>query len=92
MENNTEYLTFRCKNGGAHTYKGVPADGNIVAFLGERSITIRCPDSSCKHWTTIEFSFPGVNIDLRALGVVQTTSKPGGLKLKTKKPIVVLEA
>lgn len=88
---NSESLTFRCKNGKAHTYKGVPADGNIIAFLGENSITIRCPDSACKHWTTLEFSFPGVNLDLREIGVVQSTTAPGVLKFKSKKPMVVVE-
>ena len=90
VDNSKDYLTFRCKNGAAHTYRGVPADGNIVAFLGEKSITIRCPDSACKHWTTLEMSFPGVNIDFRKAGIVQSVSAPGALKFKVSKPVVVL--
>jgi hypothetical protein len=83
------YLVFRCKNGKSHIYKGKAANGNIVAFVGENSIIVRCPDYGCKHWNAIEFSFPGFNIDLRKVGIVQTVVDRG-INLETKSPLLVI--
>lgn len=69
---------------------GQPAEGNIVAFLGSKSILVRCPDSKCRNWIKLEFNFNGMQVDLQKAGVTQTALKPGSIALHAKAAAVVL--
>jgi hypothetical protein len=84
------YLTFRCQNRKAHERHGEHREGNVVAFLGKKSILFRCPDSSCRSWVQLEFNFNGLDIDLQKAGFTQTVVLPGSIDLKTKKAAVVI--
>lgn len=87
------YLTFRCQNRTTHLHKGKPREGNIVAFLGKKSIIVRCPDSSCRHWSSLEFNFPGLEeFDFKKAGIVQRSIDPGSMELETSKAAVVIES
>lgn len=85
------HLTFRCKNEIAHLRNGVPMDGNVVMFLGKDTITVRCTNAGCRHWTTLQLTLPGIDLDLRRAGVSQTTIAPGVIKFNTEKPQVILD-
>jgi hypothetical protein len=85
------HLAFRCKNEPAHLRNGQSMDGNIVLFLGKDTITVRCTNSGCRHWTTLQLSLPGIDLDLRKAGVSQTTQAPGSIKLNVEKPSVILD-
>lgn len=84
------YLTVRCQNRKAHIHQGQPKEGNVVAFLGEKAILCRCPDSGCRSWVRLDFNFNGLNIDFRKAGVSQTSVLPGSINLDSKKAAVVL--
>lgn len=89
---NDTFLTFRCQNRKAHVYHGNPKEGNIVAFLGKSSIVIRCPDSKCRGWTSLEFKFPGIDIDLRKAGIVQSSIAAETMKLNSLKAAVIVDS
>ena len=84
-------LTFRCKNGEAHKRNGKAVDGHVVGFVGKNFITMRCTDAYCRHWTTLKFDLPGINLDLRKAGITQVTAKPNQMRLITEKPTVIIE-
>lgn len=87
------YLTIRCQNRTTHLHKGKPREGNIVAFLGKRSITVRCSDANCRHWSRLEFNFPGLEgLDFQKAGIVQRSIGPGTMELETAKAAVVIES
>jgi hypothetical protein len=88
---NSTRLTFRCKNEIAHLRNGHPMDGNIVMFMGKDTITVRCNNAACRHWTTIQLTLPGIDLDLRKAGITQSTSAPGGTKFNTEKPSIIIE-
>jgi hypothetical protein len=70
---------------------GKPKEGNVVAFLGGKSIIVRCPDSKCRGWVRLDFNFNGVDIDFRKAGVVQSLVAPGSMTLDTSKAAVVID-
>jgi len=86
-----DFLLLRCQNEKAHSPKGERKAGNIVAFIGKNSVTVRCIDSYCKHWNKISFSLPGINVDLRKAGISQTVIKPGSVTFKAGRASAIVD-
>jgi hypothetical protein len=47
-------------------------EGRILGFLQGDSIYLYCNERSCKRFTRIKFSWPGVKIDFNKAAIEQT--------------------
>lgn len=94
MDEQEEHLVVKCQNRTSHVSPwGNLLEGNIIAFIGKKSITVRCPDKTCRCWTRLDLSFPGLDgFDLRKAGIVQTAIEPHTMKLNTIRAPCVIDA
>lgn len=85
-------LVVRCKNSEAHKVNGSPIDGNILAFLHNESIYIRCPDhDSCKKWNKITIRIPGIRVNYNLAAISQSVIRDEKIKFPSTKAIAVVD-
>jgi hypothetical protein len=64
----------RCQNKDIHQKRGA---GHILAIFDNDGIYVQCRDRGCRRWTHLEIRWPGVDVDFRDAGIVQSLMPAG---------------
>lgn len=84
----------RCHNGSVHRSRSNPdieqGVGNILCFLQDDSIYIKCSDHHCKRWTRLKITPPHSKIDFNSVAIEQSLM-PQGYHFDARKAVTVID-
>jgi len=78
---------IKCHNKEVH--RTASGTGSILLIIDKGALYMHCKERSCKRWTKVQISFPGITLDFTKAAVVQTLMPEGYHFDVSDAPVVV---
>lgn len=84
-------LVVKCNNKKIHKYEDrEPGEGNVLFFVKDDCIFVKCSDHRCSYWNKIRIRIPGTKINL-SNAVFEQKAMSRKYSFNAEKAVVVIE-